>query len=644
MAHWIILLALVALPALASAQVQLVRSMDFEAGEVADYAAEAKPGASITDAPGEVISGRRSLKGDSTGLDGRWHEFYDSPDGLLKAKEAYVITFRYKVLERGGDIGFYSLIRARRGRGPSNFQWTDLEGESGEARLEFFTGGIDSYQLIIGIQGKGAIAIDDIAFSADPSMRVPDTKLPELTRTRTSPGHSTYYVDSVAGDDANAGTRSTAAWKSLDRINETEFAPGDTILLKSGSVWIGVLAPGGSWSAKWPIVMGKYGTGRKPKIVARDEDQAALLIRNQEYWEIQDLEITNTGKVAGARRMGVSIRAEGFGTAHHIHLKRLSVHDVNGSNVKGQGMSGISWFSGGDPKSRFDDLLIEGCRLVRCDRNGITGSSDHWGRKDWFPSLNVVVRGNVLEDIGGDGIVPIACDGALVERNIVRGGRMRALDAAAGIWPWSCDNTVIQHNEVSGMRGTRDGQGFDSDWNCTNTLIQYNYSHDNDGGFVLICNAGDSGPDYNIGNIGTIVRYNVSQNDGERIIHIGGPCKDTLIHNNTFYTGPERDMYAVLSTSWGGFSDDTRFIDNIFHCDGKARFSFTKSTGDVFEGNVFFGGLEDVPEDAEAIRADPLLIGPGSAGEGMHTLDGYLFRPDSPCPEAGAFVPEADGW
>ena len=81
--------------------------------------------------------------------------------------------------------------------------------------------------------------------------------------------------------------------------------------------------------------------------------------------------------------------------------------------------------------------------------------------------------------------MPVGCDGALVEHNRVvrpsRGG------TGIGIWPWSCDNTVVQFNEVSGADGIHDGQAFDSDWNCRNTVFQYNYSHDNQGGFMLVC-------------------------------------------------------------------------------------------------------------------------------------------------------------
>lgn len=48
------------------------------------------------------------------------------------------------------------------------------------------------------------------------------------------------------------------------------------------------------------------------------------------------------------------------------------------------------------------------------------------------------------------------------------------------------------------------------------TVIQYNYSHDNYGGLVLVCNDGTADASFNVGNLGTIVRYNVSIGDGVR--------------------------------------------------------------------------------------------------------------------------------
>jgi len=455
-----------------------------------------------------------------------------------------------------------------------------------------------------------------------------------------SPGNTTYYVDSHRGDDANSGAAPDKAWRTLDRVNAVTFAPGDRILFRAGTRYTGQLRPQGSGKEGAPIVIRSFGEGPRPRIDGEGKVSEAVLLHNVEYWEVNDLEITNTGEPGKGGRSGVAVSLHDFGTAHHLHLKNLYVHDVNGSNVKGHGRSGIIWGNGGRRvKSRFDGLLIENCHLVRTDRNGITGWSDHWQRTDWFPSLNVVIRGNLLEDIGGDGIVPIGCDGALIERNILRGGRRRAEDYAAGIWPWSCDNTVIQFNEVSGMRGDRDGQGFDSDWNCRNTLIQYNYSHDNDGGFLLICNDGSSKPPVNAGNVGTVVRYNISQNDGARTFQISA-VKDTAIYNNTIYVGEGMDVLGVFHHSWGGWAENTTFSNNIFYAKGTVRYEFGESTGNVFTNNVFYGNHQDRPEEPKAITADPLLVSPGTGDDGIHSVSGYQLRPGSPC--LGAGVPIAN--
>ncbi len=463
------------------------------------------------------------------------------------------------------------------------------------------------------------------------------------TQPIRSPGDTTYYVDAEFGDDANDGRAPERAWRTLERVNRMVFAPGDRILFRAGTRYIGRLWPQGSGGPGRPIAIACYGEGPRPRIDAEGRYPEAVRLHNVEYWEVRDLEITNTGEERAPHRTGVLVSIEDFGTAHDIRLRNLFIHDVNSGNRKEEGGGGIRWTNGGARvPSRYDGLLIENNHLLRCDRNGITGWSDHWQRTDWHPSLNVVIRGNLLEDIGGDGIVPIGCDGALVEHNVLRGGRMRAPDYAAGIWPWSCDNTVIQFNEVSGMRGTLDGQGFDSDWNCRNTIIQYNYSHDNEGGFVLICNDGNVGPPINVGNVGTIVRYNISQNDGARTFQISA-VEDTLIHNNVIYVGEHLDIPLVHHHSWGGYARDTRFYNNIFYVDGKVSYRWGQSEGNVFANNVFYGRHEDPPDDPNAITADPMLVNPGSGGEGLDSLGGYKLRPGSPCIGAGKELPDLGG-
>ena len=209
----------------------------------------------------------------------------------------------------------------------------------------------------------------------------------------------------------------------------------------------------------------------------------------------------------------------------------------------------------------------------------------------------------MLEDIGGDGIKPWGSDGALVEHNVLRGGRMRCQDAAAGIWPWDCDDTVIQFNEVSGMHGIGDGQGFDSDFLCRRSIFQYNYSHDNDGGFMLICTPGDSYCD------DTVIRYNISQNDGinsARVFHFGGGARNTLIYNNVIYIGPKQDLPLLQYTEWsGGNAQNTHFLNNIFYVDGRVTYDWGKSKQNVFEHNVFFGNHQGRPDDPVRASTSP---------------------------------------
>lgn len=446
----------------------------------------------------------------------------------------------------------------------------------------------------------------------------------------------TYYIDNENGNDQNTGDDPDAPWKTLAAVNNYVFAPGDRILFKAGTTYTGRLKPKGSGTKDKPMIVDTYGQGPKPRIDG-DGILDTILLENIEYWELNNLEVTNLGPTRMDWRTGVRISANNCGALHHIHLKNLYVHDVNGSNDKSKEGCGIFFECKGRTPSHFDDLLIENCHLARTDRNGICGRSSFTNRsRNWFPSLNVVIRGNLMEDIGGDCIKPWGCDGCLVEHNVVRGGRQRAEDYAAGIWPWSCDNTIIQFNEVSGMKGTKDGQGFDSDYNSRNSLFQYNYSHDNDGGFMLICTQVISS--WNIGNEGTVIRYNISRNDGARIFQISGPVNNTKIYNNVFYIPKERDIYAILCTKWDNWAKDTYFYNNIFYVDGKVRYDFGQSTNNVFEHNVFYGNHENPPDDPYAITDNPMLINPGTGGHGLDSLEGYKIRNDSPCIDAGIFI------
>jgi len=430
---------------------------------------------------------------------------------------------------------------------------------------------------------------------------------------------ATYYVDSANGADSNPGTSKSAPWKSLDKVNSRQFEPGDHILLSAGSAWRGTLAPKAGGSETEPLVIGRYGSGPRPHIDGAGEVEDAVRLYNVQFIEVRDIEVTNHGPKPAIRR-GVHIFLDNFGAARHIVVSGLYIHDVNGSNQRKDNGGIIFRTNGNRTPSRFDGLTLERNIVWKVDRSAIAAQSYHSGRQRWFPSLNVVIRDNFVDDIGGDGIVPWATESVLVEHNIARNCNRRAGSFNAGIWPWSTDNSLFQLNEASLTRTTKDGEGFDSDYNSQNTLFQYNYSHDNEGGFMLICTPVQRNPRDNLGNTGTVIRYNISRNDRSRTFHLSGADNTTVTHN-AIYVGPDLDVQLLLFSNWNGWSTGAVFRENSFFVQGTARYghevkravdgTFTIEPGwggakdIIFDGNIYAGKHVDRPEDKGLSRTAP---------------------------------------
>ncbi len=107
------------------------------------------------------------------------------------------------------------------------------------------------------------------AESRQPASSAATKQAPAESRRPASPAATVYYL-SAAGDDGNAGTSEDEPWKSLAQINGTVLAPGDRVRFRRGDTWSGGLVVGQSGTAEAPIVVGGYGKGGPPAIVAGD--------------------------------------------------------------------------------------------------------------------------------------------------------------------------------------------------------------------------------------------------------------------------------------------------------------------------------------------------------------------------------------
>ncbi|MBC8987311.1 right-handed parallel beta-helix repeat-containing protein [Pedobacter sp. N36a] len=423
------------------------------------------------------------------------------------------------------------------------------------------------------------------------------------TKAQELINRSKYYVDSQNGNDDYSGKSQKLAWRSLSKVNAQTFTPGDQVLFKRGGKWKGQLMPQGSGTKKSPIIFTAYGKGELPVIAAEGQFKDAVLLKNISNIALENLDLSNFDALVKTQKTGptgVRILAENIGTISNIRLSNLYVHDINGDNKKGSNEgNGIFWDCQGPKPSNIENLLIENCRVVKVDRNGIRGNGTFAFRNHWFPNKNLIIRGCTLEDIGGDGIVVKAFDGSLIEHNKLFHIRTRAKDNAVGIWPHSSDNTIIQYNEVAFTKNldwSNDGQSFDIDGNCNNTIIQNNYSHDNDGGFMLVISDAINAKSKMTTN--SIIRNNLSINDGnkrKRLFNFALVTDDTQISNNIFYNSGLDAVKMELIDIEHGVPKNVVLDGNIFEYRGLATGIFTKSAkqyaaltwmGNVFKGNI----------------------------------------------------------
>jgi hypothetical protein len=444
-----------------------------------------------------------------------------------------------------------------------------------------------------------------------------------------------------------------AKWRKIDSINAIVLKAGDHLLLRAGCRWRGTLQPTGSGTEGHVITLDRFGEGARPALDGAGAE-AALLLRNQEFWDIANLEVTNDADAPGLRR-GLLVKAENTGGAlHHIHVAGMEIH-----NVKGRlGADMVSKCTGGigfeaittQKPARFDDVVIEGNHIHSLDNMGIylnTDASPHPRDSQWeaLRHTRIVVRANRIEDIGKNAICLRASLAPLIERNVIREAAARYHGNA--VYVFGCKDAVMQGNEVSHTRYLDlEGAAFDSDYNSENTIIQYNYSHDNGGGLADICNNPASKPPRGF-NDGTIIRYNVSRNEGYRVIAFDGPATNTSIYNNTLVIPPNTKPHIIEFDLFGnsrGYPDHISIRNNIIVNLGEGTYLWGGATNYSFEANCFGG--KPVPNDLDDPKktlGDPRFTDPGSVLEGIASVVGYRLKPESPCAVSGVVVPQNGG-
>ncbi|GEM_PF-2922655 len=464
----------------------------------------------------------------------------------------------------------------------------------------------------------------------------------------------TYYVDATAGNDTWNGLTPATAWQTLTKVNaKSSFLAGDTIYFKSGCSWTGQLKPKGSGSAARPIVIDKYGGTVKPLIMGGGvTGQGTVYLTNQQYWEINNLEITNDAATEGDRR-GVLITAANFGTVNHIYLRNLDIHNVKGivgqdDAAKRTGGIGIETTADGTTATRYNDILIEGCTIYSCKNTGLY--TDNVVNRSAYPQTsawlqrrftNVSIRNNIIHDIAKNAMIIRLFDKGVIEHNVCY---ETAQDTTGNtMYSISCDSTIFQYNEGYLNRSPgADGSMYDADLRSPNTIWQYSYSHDNAHGLFWTCTVQEDS--------GVICRYNISQNDKGNIFCINYPNTSVYCYNNTVFCGAGVSPTIISERNVNSGTRTYYFYNNIIYNNSSTATYDFKTSGYTryIDYNVFYGTHPSKePPDAHKLTSNPQFVNPGSGGYGITSVDGYKLQAGSPCLNSGfAFVNHAslDYW
>ncbi len=506
---------------------------------------------------------------------------------------------------------------------------------------------------------------------------LPPADISRILRARSRIG--TAYYASAAGDDDNDGTSSDAPWRTLARLSEGSYGPGDQILLRAGDTFAGPLSLHADNSAAtplWPLRISRYGAGSNPVISAADNAGSGMSIREVAALVIEDLDLVGPGHTV-AEADGLHFRNERAGLIlPHVRIRR----------VRAMGFSSGIGFGSWAGHTGYSDVLVEDCEL-HDNVNGLHVFAE-WRRGGPYyrPHTDFTARRVVAHHNRGrpginsgfgivwQGIIGGAIEDCEAYENGELGGSRQG--GPVGIMLYLCEQVTIQrcysHDNHSAVM---DGGGIDIDGGCVGCVIQYCYTRRNKTFGYFLANFDDAGL-YS----GNVLRYSISEMDRrERSSPHGGisiwnhsrnaahDFVDTHVYGNTVYVDDTSPGNArALQVLRGGGTLRTRIYNNILIArGGKQLIDVSGGQTDLrLQGNNYhtygdpvllqwdgtsYSSLEALRDGTGQERlegedvgtdADPLLTAPGAGGyvagvEQLRSLHAYRLQPASLMPTAG---------
>lgn len=234
---------------------------------------------------------------------------------------------------------------------------------------------------------------------------------------------ATYYVNSVQGSDANAGTSPQVPLRTLERASALPLKAGDQVLLAANQKFEGqVTYEGLAGDARNPIVISSYESaahdGNNRATIDAKGYMAGVCLKNCTHVKIRNLLITaNAGGMKQGpaakkdMRCGILIEAVQPGKYEGFSLTNIVVRDVffeepgfirapaevksaNGTQNYGWGIRFLVTSAG----AVMRDISIADCQIANVSHTGLKCTAPSNGLQ------NVEVQRVQITDTGGPGV------------------------------------------------------------------------------------------------------------------------------------------------------------------------------------------------------------------------------------------------
>jgi hypothetical protein len=383
----------------------------------------------------------------------------------------------------------------------------------------------------------------------------------------------TYYVDSVGGEDTNAGTSSNSPWKTITKVNATMFKPGDSVLFKRGDTWKQTLVVPSSGTPALPITFGAYGSGNAP-VIDTSVVETSWTIQNEGSFNVyyttvasEPYVVTEDGSfVWGSFPLNASLTStfnplnemvpgqfvwdsthsrvyvrllnEESPTAHTMevgqNLFTILVDGKTDIRLENLQLSGAN-YDCIRAENQADDLQIVDNTVINCGYEGNQGAIFIDGARYAF------IQGNTISYAGNMAINLSGYDGGISDNGVITNNQISytGYDCIqfGPTLTGSVAQGLAQYNDVSHCGQTRlDSAGIDSYLPGQGIIYRYNQVHQS--GTSVSYSAGlrfDSGSEYEKA-YGNLVYLNSSG-----CVQFGG--SNLSFYNNTCYQNNELAAY-----------------------------------------------------------------------------------------------------